>query len=46
MTSPADPVAIARDLLRLYSVRETVEGHSFPSDEEQPWLQELEAGFP
>ncbi|MEO7001772.1 MAG: transcription-repair coupling factor [Ktedonobacterales bacterium] len=37
---------IARDLLRLYSVRETVEGHSFPSDEEQPWLQELEEGFP
>jgi len=27
-------------------VRETVEGHSFPSDEEQPWLQELEEGFP
>ncbi len=37
---------IARDLLRLYSVRGTVEGHPFPPDEEQPWLQELEEGFP
>ncbi len=37
---------IAKDLLRLYSVRETTEGHAFPADSEQPWLQELEEGFP
>jgi transcription-repair coupling factor (superfamily II helicase) len=37
---------IASELLRLYSVRETVEGHPFPPDEEQPWLQELEESFP
>jgi transcription-repair coupling factor (superfamily II helicase) len=37
---------IARDLLRLYSVRETVPGYPFPPDEEQPWLVELEEGFP
>ncbi|HLY30949.1 MAG TPA: transcription-repair coupling factor, partial [Ktedonobacterales bacterium] len=37
---------IARDLLRLYSVRETIVGHPYPPDEEQPWLQELEEGFP
>jgi transcription-repair coupling factor (superfamily II helicase) len=37
---------IAADLLRLYSVREAIEGHPFPSDEEQPWLQELEESFP
>jgi transcription-repair coupling factor (superfamily II helicase) len=37
---------IARDLLRLYSVRESVEGHPFPSDDQQPWLQELEEAFP
>jgi transcription-repair coupling factor (superfamily II helicase) len=36
---------IARDLLRLYTVRELAEGHPFPSDEEQPWLQELEESF-
>jgi len=36
---------IARDLLRLYSVRETVMGHPFPPDGEQPWLQELEEAF-
>jgi transcription-repair coupling factor (superfamily II helicase) len=36
---------IARDLLRLYSVRETAVGHPFPPDEQQPWLQELEEGF-
>jgi transcription-repair coupling factor (superfamily II helicase) len=37
---------IAKDLLRLYSVRETTEGHAFSADSEQPWLQELEEGFP
>jgi transcription-repair coupling factor (superfamily II helicase) len=37
---------IARDLLRLYSVREAAQGHAFPPDSEQPWLQELEDGFP
>ncbi|HEV2653404.1 MAG TPA: CarD family transcriptional regulator, partial [Ktedonobacteraceae bacterium] len=36
---------IARDLLRLYSVREAAEGHAFPPDADQPWLQELEDGF-
>jgi transcription-repair coupling factor (superfamily II helicase) len=37
---------IARDLLRLYSVRETAVGHPFPPDDQQPWLQELEEAFP
>ncbi len=37
---------IARELLRLYSVREAAPGHAFPSDAEQPWLQELEDAFP
>ncbi len=37
---------IARDLLRLYSVRESVVGHPFPPDDQQPWLQELEEAFP
>src|SRR5579859_4458644 len=37
---------IAKDLLRLYSVREAAVGHPFPSDEQQPWLQELEEAFP
>jgi transcription-repair coupling factor (superfamily II helicase) len=37
---------LARDLLRLYSVRETVEGHAYPLDSDQPWLQELEEAFP
>jgi transcription-repair coupling factor (superfamily II helicase) len=37
---------IARELLRLYSSREAVAGHAFPSDSEQPWLQELEDAFP
>jgi transcription-repair coupling factor (superfamily II helicase) len=37
---------IARDLLRLYSQREAVQGHAFPPDSEQPWLQELEDAFP
>ncbi|HEX6818561.1 MAG TPA: transcription-repair coupling factor [Ktedonobacterales bacterium] len=36
---------IARDLLRLYSVREAVPGHPFPPDVDQPWLRELEEGF-
>lgn len=36
---------IAKDLLRLYSVREATEGHPFPPDSEQPWLQELEDAF-
>jgi transcription-repair coupling factor (superfamily II helicase) len=37
---------IARDLLRLYGAREAAPGHAFPPDSEQPWLQELEDGFP
>jgi transcription-repair coupling factor (superfamily II helicase) len=37
---------IARDLLRLYSLREAAPGHAFPPDSEQPWLQELEDAFP
>ncbi|HEX4207330.1 MAG TPA: transcription-repair coupling factor [Ktedonobacteraceae bacterium] len=37
---------IARELLRLYSAREAAPGHAFPSDAEQPWLQELEDAFP
>ncbi|HET9919038.1 MAG TPA: transcription-repair coupling factor, partial [Ktedonobacteraceae bacterium] len=36
---------IARDLLRLYSVREATPGYAFPPDSEQPWLQELEDAF-
>jgi len=36
---------IARDLLRLYSAREAVQGHAYPPDAEQPWLQELEDAF-
>lgn len=37
---------IARDLLRLYSIREAAKGHAFSPDAEQPWLQELEDAFP
>ncbi|HEU5228599.1 MAG TPA: transcription-repair coupling factor, partial [Ktedonobacteraceae bacterium] len=37
---------IARDLLRLYSMRESAQGHAYPPDSEQPWLQELEDAFP
>ncbi len=37
---------IARELLRLYSTREAAKGHAYPQDSEQPWLQELEDGFP
>ncbi|HEU0028436.1 MAG TPA: transcription-repair coupling factor [Ktedonobacterales bacterium] len=37
---------IAADLLRLYSMRETIQGHPFPPDEDQPWLREMEEGFP
>lgn len=36
---------IAKELLRLYSVREAQPGHAFPPDSEQPWLQELEDAF-
>lgn len=36
---------IARELLRLYSVREAAPGHAFPPDSDLPWLQELEDGF-
>jgi transcription-repair coupling factor (superfamily II helicase) len=36
---------IAKDLLRLYSTREAAEGHAYPPDSEQPWLQELEDAF-
>ncbi|HVB60900.1 MAG TPA: transcription-repair coupling factor [Ktedonobacteraceae bacterium] len=37
---------IARDLLRLYSEREAAKGFAFSTDDEQPWLQELEDAFP
>ena len=37
---------VARDLLRLYSLREAAAGHAFPPDSELPWLQELEDAFP
>ncbi|GCE25301.1 transcription-repair-coupling factor [Dictyobacter alpinus] len=37
---------VARELLRLYSIREAAQGHAFPPDSDQPWLQELEDGFP
>lgn len=37
---------IARDLLRIYSAREAIQRTPYPPDTEQPWLQELEAGFP
>lgn len=37
---------VARELLRLYSAREAAQGHAFPPDSDQPWLQELEDGFP
>src|SRR5258707_2742649 len=36
---------IARDLLRLYSAREAMQGHAFPPDSDQPWLKELEDAF-
>jgi len=36
---------IARELLRLYSVREASKGFAFSPDAEQPWLQELEDAF-
>ncbi|HST87007.1 MAG TPA: transcription-repair coupling factor, partial [Ktedonobacterales bacterium] len=36
---------IARDLLRLYTVRELAMGHPFPPDDDQPWLRELEEAF-
>ena len=36
---------IARDLLRLYTVRELAVGHPFPPDDDQPWLRELEEAF-
>lgn len=36
---------IARELLRLYSMREAAPGHAFPPDSDLPWLQELEDGF-
>lgn len=34
---------LARELLRLYAVRETREGHAFPAD--TPWQQDFEAAF-
>lgn len=37
---------VARELLKLYSERESTPGHAFPPDSEQPWLQELEDAFP
>ncbi len=36
----------AKDLLRLYSVREASPGYAFSPDSQQPWLQELEDAFP
>jgi len=36
---------IARDLLRLYSIREATPGHAYPPDSDQPWLRELEDAF-
>ncbi len=35
---------VAKELLELYALRETVPGHAFPSD--TPWQAELEAAFP
>ncbi len=35
---------IATELLELYALRETVQGHAFSPD--SPWQQELEAAFP
>ena len=35
---------IAKELLELYALRETVQGHAFSPD--SPWQQELEAAFP
>ena len=37
---------IARDLLRLYSARESLQRPPYSLDAEQPWLQELEEAFP
>ena len=37
---------VARELLKLYSARESTPGHAFPPDSDQPWLQELEDAFP
>ncbi|BCL83441.1 transcription-repair-coupling factor [Ktedonobacteria bacterium brp13] len=37
---------VARELLQLYGAREAAQGHPFPPDSEQPWLQELEDAFP
>lgn len=37
---------IARDLLRLYSARESLQRSPYSLDGEQPWLQELEEAFP
>jgi transcription-repair coupling factor (superfamily II helicase) len=37
---------VAQELLKLYSAREAAVGHAFPSDSDQPWLQELEDAFP
>ena len=35
---------IAKELLELYALRETIRGHAFSPD--SPWQQELEASFP
>ncbi len=37
---------IARELLRIYSARESAKGFAFSPDSEQLWLQELEEAFP
>jgi transcription-repair coupling factor (superfamily II helicase) len=37
---------VAKDLLRLYSIRDAAPGFAFSPDSAQPWLQELEDAFP
>jgi transcription-repair coupling factor (superfamily II helicase) len=37
---------VAKDLLRLYSIREATPGFAFSPDDAQPWLQEMEDAFP
>ena len=37
---------VAKDLLRLYSIRDATPGYAYSSDAAQPWLHELEDAFP
>jgi transcription-repair coupling factor (superfamily II helicase) len=37
---------VAKDLLKLYSIRDATPGFAFSPDSAQPWLQELEDAFP